>query len=93
MERKRVNLSIIGRVQGVFYRSTARQQAQQLGLTGWVRNRHDGSVEVIAEGTDEDINKFIEWCRIGSSASEVRDVKVTWQDYTGEFSGFNVIHV
>ena len=60
-----VNIRITGKVQGVFFRETARQVAEDLGLAGFVRNEPDGSVYAEAEGEKEQIKKFIAWCRKG----------------------------
>jgi acylphosphatase len=69
-------LSITGRVQGVFYRDWFVEQAQSLGVTGWVRNRADGSVEAMASGSSEMIDAIVARARQGSSASRVDDLVV-----------------
>jgi acylphosphatase len=61
----RVHLYISGRVQGVFYRRNAMQEAKRLGLTGWVRNLPDRRVEAVAEGDEKLVEEFISWCRKG----------------------------
>ena len=58
--KKRTDLKIYGKVQGVFFRDTARIEAEKLGLTGFVRNTPDGTVEIVAEGEDKNLKKFIE---------------------------------
>ena len=89
-KKNRVRLLISGRVQGVWYRASTKQQADDLGLTGWVRNCQSGQVEVIAEGADAAIDKLISWCRTGPSMARVTDVQVEFGDYRGEFVGFGV---
>ena len=87
---KRVHLLIKGEVQGVAYRWNAQQQAQRLGLNGWVRNLATGEVEAIAEGAAERVDAFVSWCRHGPPSAEVEDVAVTEAPATGEFTGFGI---
>jgi acylphosphatase len=93
MARVRAKIIAIGRVQGVFYRKTAVTEAKQLGLFGYARNIIDGSVEMVAEGDKLQIDKFIEWAHMGPSHAHVEDVKVHWEEPTGEFTEFRVRHV
>jgi acylphosphatase len=86
----RADLVISGRVQGVFYRASAQQEAMRLGLVGEVRNLPDGSVEAIAEGPKERLEDFIAWCRRGPPAAEVEHVRVRWSAPRGEFRTFMV---
>jgi acylphosphatase len=60
-----VEIQVFGLVQGVFFRASTQQRAQELGLSGWVRNRADGSVQIKAKGKDKNINELIQWCRSG----------------------------
>ncbi len=71
-----VSLIISGRVQGVFYRESAKKEAQKQDISGWVKNKSDGTVEVLAQGEEEKINQFIEWCKIGPSLADVAEVKI-----------------
>jgi acylphosphatase len=68
---------VAGRVQGVFYRASAAQRARQLGVRGYARNLADGRVEVLACGTPQAVDEFMQWLWIGSSASQVTSVSVT----------------
>jgi acylphosphatase len=86
----RVHLKINGRVQGVYFRASTVAEAQHLGVTGWVRNRPDGSLETVAEGSRAKIDEFIAWCRHGPSGAQVRQFDVSWQEPTGEFDGFHI---
>jgi len=61
----RVRLIIEGRVQGVWFRESTRREAERLGVRGWVRNRREGSVEVVAEGPEESVRKLVDWCHHG----------------------------
>ena len=91
-EKKRAHAIISGRVQGVFYRSETQKAAQQHGVAGWVKNRSDGTVEAVFEGAENDVAGMLEWCKTGSPQARVENVDVTWEEPTGEFSGFNVRH-
>ncbi|MBN1205135.1 MAG: acylphosphatase [Myxococcaceae bacterium] len=90
MGTQRVSLRIRGKVQGVFFRESARFEACRLGLTGWVRNREDGSVEAVAEGAPAALEDFIRWCHRGPQAARVTDVERSDGGPTGEFSTFSV---
>lgn len=90
MNRVRVQLKILGRVQGVFYRQSTQETAVRLGLTGWVRNCPDGSVEATFEGELEAVDAAIEWCRQGPSAARVTEVVVSRLCCEGETSGFAI---
>lgn len=70
-------LRIRGRVQGVWYRASSCQEALRLGLHGWVRNRHDGSVEAHVIGAPAAIEAFIAWARVGPPQAMVEEVQVT----------------
>ena len=67
---------ISGRVQGVFYRISAKQKAEDIGLTGWVRNRADGKVEAIFQGYAKKVDKMIKWCHSGPTLSKVENVDI-----------------
>jgi acylphosphatase len=70
-------LVVHGRVQGVFYRDSCRQEAERLGVVGWVVNEHDGTVRVHVEGEQDAVRTLVEWCRTGPRRAEVRGVEVT----------------
>jgi acylphosphatase len=72
-----VNLIIKGKVQGVYYRYAAKEEADKLGITGWVQYINEGRVEIMATGTQEDLDQFIEWCNKGPEKAYVTDVIVT----------------
>ncbi len=86
----RAHVFVSGRVQGVFFRDYTRRMANKHGVTGWVRNLPDGRVEAIFEGEEEDVKKMIEWCHVGSPASRVDSVEVSFEPYTGEFENFRI---
>ncbi len=86
----RAELVIEGRVQGVFYRASAQQEAMGLGLTGEIRNLPGGEVEAIVEGPQERVEEFISWCRRGPPSARVEQVRVKWSPARGEFRTFRV---
>ena len=90
MDTIRAHLIIEGRVQGVFFRDSTRREAIELGLCGWVKNRFDGSVEVVAEGPKEKVETLIAWCHHGPPIARVTRVHEIKEDYTGEFDSFRV---
>jgi acylphosphatase len=92
MAMRRVSLRIRGKVQGVFFRESTRLEATRLGLTGWVCNRDDGSVEAVAEGEPAVLEDFIRWCHRGPPAARVTDVQRAESEPTGEFRAFTVEH-
>jgi len=84
-------MRVSGRVQGVFYRASAQREAKRLGLTGWVRNRKDLTVELVAEGEETGIKDFIAWARHGPNAARVERVDVRWRSFTGDFFDFRIL--
>jgi len=91
-EKVRAHLIITGIVQGVFFRMETQKAAEKRGVNGWVRNRRDGSVEAVLEGEKESVDSLIDWCRQGPPRATVNDVDISWEDFQGEFSEFNVRH-
>ena len=87
---QRLHIIVHGYVQGVFFRANAASVANRFGLTGWVKNCSDGSVEIIAEGEKEKLNELLEWCRKGPSGAQVERVEKEWQEFKGEFQNFTV---
>ena len=71
-----VHLMVKGKVQGVFYRATAKKMADEIGITGWVKNTPDNSVEMIISGSQQGLQQFIEWCKQGPARANVSEVKV-----------------
>ena len=83
---------ISGRVQGVFFRAETQRAAQRIGVRGWVRNRPDGTVEALFEGSKERVQQAIDWCWQGSPRSSVSDVKIQWGAYSGEYASFTIAY-
>ena len=73
-----VHLIVSGRVQGVWFRAGAREQALELGLCGWAKNCPDGTVEIHAEGDKKTLEQFITWCRKGPPTARVSALEVEW---------------
>jgi acylphosphatase len=90
MSLKQVHLFVRGRVQGVYFRASAQREARRLGLTGWVKNRADGAVEVLAEGDEEEIKELIGWANRGPGAARVDNVDVRWRSFTGDYPDFRI---
>jgi acylphosphatase len=88
MPKAHAHILVTGRVQGVYFRSYTRAEAEKNNLHGWVRNSVGGSVEIAAEGEKEAIKRLIAWCHKGSPSATVVNVKVDWEQYTGEFDRF-----
>lgn len=86
----RARIIVHGRVQGVYFRQTAQDRAERLGLAGWVRNNPVGSVEVLAEGDKAALEELVVWCRVGPPTAQVDRVEVVWAQATGEFHRFRV---
>lgn len=87
-----MHLRINGYVQGVFFRANTRDIAQRLGLTGWVRNLPDGSVEIVFEGPKDLLKEATRWCYKGPPGASVKDVRESWDEYKGEFDSFFIKH-
>ena len=85
----RAHVKASGRVQGVFFRAETRDRARSLGLSGWVRNAADGSVEAAFEGPSERVRSMLEWCRRGPAHAVVKDLSVDWEEPRGE-RGFEI---
>ncbi len=90
MEKVRAHVFIEGRVQGVFFRANTREEANLLGLTGWVKNCWDGRVEAVFEGERETVEKVISWCKKGPPGALVKNVEINWEQATGEYDTFSI---
>jgi len=87
---KTIRLTVKGKVQGVFYRATAKDVADLLGIKGWVKNLPDRNVEIRATGSEELLQKFIDWCKQGPPKAKVDEVIVEELGLE-EFNGFRII--
>lgn len=86
---KHLNITIYGQVQGVFFRASAKEQADKLGITGFAQNQPDGSVYIVAEGNDKDLDHFLRWCKTGPSGAKVEKIQVT-ENKPENFSQFEI---
>jgi len=87
---KRAVIKIFGSVQGVFFRANAAAKARELDLTGWVSNASDGTVLVVAEGEQKQLEKLVDWCYNGVRFAKVDKVEVKWEEASGEFKEFEI---
>ena len=87
---KTIRLTIKGKVQGVFFRVTAKEIADELGVKGWVRNLPDRNVELTATAPEETLQKFIDWCKRGPSKAKVENIEVN-ELVLEEFKDFRII--
>jgi acylphosphatase len=90
MDRARLDMKVYGRVQGVAFRWHTRARARELGLTGWVRNRPDGSVRIVAEGDRAPLEALLAWAGRGPDRARVDRVEPVWVDATGSFTAFDI---
>jgi acylphosphatase len=87
---KRLHLIIHGRVQMVAFRYSTRRKAHSLGITGWVRNNSDGTVEAIFESSEEKLKEILEYCHKGPLFAKVTNLEEKWEEYKNEFDKFEI---
>ena len=92
MSKIRKHLIIEGRVQGVWFRESTRRQAVSLGVSGWVKNRPDGTVEALLEGSEGAVLRLVAWCGKGPSGANVTRIHETEETWRGEFDDFDVLY-
>ena len=85
-----LSMIIFGRVQGVYFRKSTHQQATRQNLTGWVRNRKEGTVEILAQGKEEDLLALLKWCEKGPPFAKVDRIEINWREQEQEFSSFQI---
>ncbi|MGZ3853606.1 MAG: acylphosphatase [Flavisolibacter sp.] len=85
-----VHVIIKGRVQGVYFRASAKDVADEIGVSGWVKNTEEGDVEIMATGSKEQLQKLVEWCKVGPRRAVVTEVSVTDKEEIS-FKTFDVI--
>jgi len=88
LERAQVRIS--GQVQGVFFRDSTRQKAEELNLAGWVKNLPDGRVEAVFEGPPDGVKEMLRWCEEGPKQATVENIDTDIEDPVGDLSGFEV---
>lgn len=87
-----IHIIIKGNVQGVFYRSNAKKKADELGITGNVKNNSDDSVEIIAEGKKNKLNVFVEWCKEGPITADIQEVEVNNVESLDHYDNFSIVY-
>jgi acylphosphatase len=90
--KTRVHVIILGRVQGVWYRASTKQKAEELGLVGWVKNTDDGNVEAVFEGDETVVDEMIAWCWKGPPMAKITEVKILPLRGGEKYSGFVVLY-
>jgi len=90
-ENRSMHIVVEGHVQGVGFRYFVQEKANYLSISGWVRNRYDGSVEIMAQGSSDQIRQLLDAIRIGPSRSMVTDVKFNWEMNIPEYSQFSML--
>ncbi|MFO8084841.1 MAG: acylphosphatase [Desulfobacterales bacterium] len=86
----RAHAIISGKVQGVFFRMKTQKTAQNHGVSGWVKNKRNGTVEAVFEGEKNSVDSVIQWCKNGPAGSKVDDIDLEWEPYSGEFTEFSI---
>ena len=89
-DKVRAHAIISGRVQGVCYRMETQDAAERFGVSGWVKNKPEGTVEAVFEGDQTQVSLLIQWCEKGPPFSQVDHVEVIWEAYAGEYKGFDI---
>jgi acylphosphatase len=90
-DRERAHVYVSGEVQGVFFRDSARRRAEELGLSGWVRNLPDGRVEALFEGPSREVREMVRWCEGGPPHARVESVDPVYEAARGDLPGFEVL--
>jgi acylphosphatase len=88
--KTRARIIIDGKVQGVFYRAATKQEADRLGVKGFVRNLSSGEVEAVFEGEEDIVKMMIDFCKTGPPRAKVTKAEVSWEKYTGEYKNFRI---
>jgi acylphosphatase len=92
MAKIRARIFISGKVQGVFFRQKTKQQAENLGVKGWVKNLDDSKVEAVFEGEEEEVKALVDFCKKGPKSAMVTGFKLDWEEFSGEFDNFEVVY-
>lgn len=87
---RQLHIRIVGTVQGVFFRSETQKFARDHGITGWVQNNEDESVEILGQGEEDMLKKLLVWCWEGPPQARVDDVEEEWQEPNEKFKDFEI---
>jgi acylphosphatase len=90
-DMERAHVMVSGQVQGVFFRDSTRQKAQELGLAGWVKNTPEGRVEALFEGPSDRVREMVRWCEEGPQQASVENVDADFEAAGGDLAGFEVL--
>ncbi len=90
-DKVRAHIFVSGLVQGVFFRENTRQEAEKLGIKGWVKNLPDDRVEAVFEGNRNKVEEMIKWVKNGPSPAKVENIDLNWENFQDEFSKFNIV--
>jgi len=89
---KALGVRVEGRVQGVWFRATTQEEAQRLGVSGWVRNTKDGDVEIFMQGEEPDVDQLLQWCHHGPPGARVLNVHIETAQIDAALKGFDIRH-
>jgi acylphosphatase len=89
-DKLRAHVTVHGLVQGVWFRQSTKDEADRLGVAGWVRNRPDRSVEAVFEGDRSKVEEIVGWCHRGPAGADVEKVDIAWEPYQQEFGHFEI---
>ena len=90
-EYLRLHVFISGKVQGVYYRQNTATQAQELNISGWIRNLKDGKVEAVFEGEKNNVNKLLDWCYSGPKNAIVNNIEIVNEPFKNEYPNFQIL--
>jgi len=92
-EHLRAHVIVHGLVQGVWFRASTKEEADRLGVNGWVLNLPDGSVEAVFEGDKMKVEEIVGWCHRGPTGAKVNKVTIAWEPFAREFVHFTIRYV
>ena len=90
-DMERAHVMVSGQVQGVFFRDSTRQKAEELGLAGWVKNTPEGRVEALFEGPSDRVREMVRWCEEGPQQASVENVDTDFEAAGGDLAAFEVL--
>ena len=88
----RIHVFYSGRVQGVWFRLNTKKKADELNLSGWVKNTDDGKVEAVFEGDKKKVSNIVEWCSIGPTKAKVSKIEIFKKKYKKEYDNFSIMY-
>ena len=91
-KKVRARIFIKGKVQDVGFRHAAKTRADRFSVRGFVKNLSQGGVEAVFEGNSGDVDRMIEYCKVGPFGAQVKEVEIRWEEYQNEFRDFQIVH-